>query len=246
MKPAGLSCEMLYPKLKIPFTNSGGIIQLTLSGVNNAWTPKYNDNRFYGLKNEVDARRIDDDIDDRTSDIVSGGGYTYVGLNASDGVDSVVAVILGKSSKYDVPGVNLPNFGTMRTLLGFPDITAIEQVPMGTVADFNKVTFTSSATPDAGSLSNLFVRLNNLPFNSFNANKGSISKILYPLPRIDNAGKSFGSLYFEANERTYLKINNATRVTMTEIAVDIVDINEQLADDLSGNTIVIFHIRKAL
>lgn len=250
MKPAGLSCEMLYPKMTLSSDNSGGVVECEhFSGVNNAWTPKYTDNRFYGLRNEIDGRRIDDDIDERTSGITSSGAagsYSYVGLNASNGVDSTITLVIGKSTKFAVPGVNLPNFGSMRELLGFQEITTIDQVPMATISDFNKVKFVSSATPVPGPLSNLFVRLNNLPFNSFNANKGSISKILYPLPRIDNAGKSFGSLYFEANERTYLKINNATRVTMTEIAVDIVDINEQLADDLSGNTIVIFHIRKAL
>ena len=247
LKPAGLSCEMLYAKISLNADNSSAAIEVAhFSGVENAWSPKYTDDRFYGLRNEVSARRIDDQVDSDTSYYPDASYPAYVGLNASNGIDSVLSLIIGKSTTFDVPGVNKPNFGSIKTILGFQEITTIDQVPMGVVTTLNLVTFTSSATPEAGSLSNLFVRLNNLPFNSFNANKGSISKILYPLPRIDAAGKSFGSLYFEAQQRTYLKINNPGPITMTQISVDVVDINEQLATDLSGNTIVIFHIRKSV
>lgn len=247
-KPAGMSCDMLYPKITI--NEEGHKIKIHhYTGVNNSWSPEYTTARQYGLKNEGDARVIDEDIDKFTSDM-TGSNRTYVGDNASGGVANRVVLITAKNDRYGVgarsgvAGYNKVNFDNIMEILGF-DKAFINEDTYASVTNHNKVKFTSVEEPSINSTNSLFVRLNNLPHTSFNANKGSISKILYALPRQDATGKSFGTLYFEPPERTYIKLNNASPITMTDIAVDIVNFNEQIAYDLNGNTIVCFHIRKS-
>lgn len=248
-KPAGMSCDMLYPKINI--TDDGDQIKFHhYTGVNNTWSPEYTTARQYGLKNEADARAIDEGIDLFTSDFTD-ANRTYLGDNASGGVQNKTVLILGKNDRYGVnartgvAGYNKVNFDNIMELLGF-DKSFIDETTYALVTHHNKVKFTSVEEPSINSTNSLFVRLNNLPHTSFNANKGSISKILYALPRQDATGKSYGTLYFEPPERTYIKLNNVSPIQMTDISVDIVNFNEQIAYDLNGNTICCFHIRKAL
>tara|TARA_R100001591_G_scaffold4386_2_gene10115 strand:- start:5760 stop:7535 length:1776 start_codon:yes stop_codon:yes gene_type:complete len=247
-KPAGMSCDMLYPKITID--EEGDKIKFHhYTGVNNSWSPEYTTARQYGLKNEADARIIDEGIDKFTSDMTD-ADRTYVSLNASNGVANRVVLITAKNDRYGVgvktgvAGYDKVNFDNIMEILGF-DKAFIDENTYASVTNHNKVKFTSVEEPSINSTNSLFVRLNNLPHTSFNANKGSISKILYALPRQDATGKSYGTLYFEPPERTYIKLNNSFPITMTDISVDIVNFNEQIAYDLNGNTIVCFHIRKS-
>ena len=91
----------------------------------------------------------------------------------------------------------------------------------------------------------LFVRLNNFTQNTTNARRGtSTSKIVAHLPRFDNSGNETGGLYFEPQERVYLKLNNTTELTLNQLDVDIVYDNEQLCTAITGKTIIVFHIRQ--
>ena len=89
-----------------------------------------------------------------------------------------------------------------------------------------------------------FVRFSSGTQTSFNANKGSVSKIIYPIPRFDNSGRAYGQLFFECNEKTYIDFNNTDTLILNDIQVEIVDINERPVNDLTGNTIVTFHIKQ--
>jgi len=90
----------------------------------------------------------------------------------------------------------------------------------------------------------LFVRLNNFGLNSYNAGTGSISKILYSLPRFTNSGESSGNgLFFEPSQRVYLPLNNPAPLVVNEFSIDFVNENETLATDLSGKSNVMLHIR---
>ena len=84
-----------------------------------------------------------------------------------------------------------------------------------------------------------------MTFNSVNFSKSSLSKILYHLPRFDNSGAEVGGLFFEPSERVYLKLNNIDDLFINDIEVDIVNSDETLATNLTGKTIVCFHIRDA-
>ena len=76
------------------------------------------------------------------------------------------------------------------------------------------------------------------------ANK-SFSKILYCIPRFDNTGSDTGNLFFESNEKTYVKLNNTTTINVNSLDIDIVSAEEKIAVNYVGQTVVIFHIREA-
>ena len=90
----------------------------------------------------------------------------------------------------------------------------------------------------------MFIRFHATQQQSYNANTGSISKIVYACPRFDVNGSLDGALYYEPHERVYIDMNNAYPLTLTNMAIDIVDVNERLIDDLEGQTQINFHIRK--
>ncbi len=90
-----------------------------------------------------------------------------------------------------------------------------------------------------------FVRLPQFPQTTFNAGKGSISKIVGTIPRFDNSGADTGSLFFEKHDRLYVDLNNTEPIEMTDIKVDIVRSDETFVEDLTGNSEIVFHIREA-
>tara|TARA_R100001594_G_scaffold18974_1_gene37086 strand:- start:1748 stop:3874 length:2127 start_codon:yes stop_codon:yes gene_type:complete len=133
--------------------------------------------------------------------------------------------------------------------IGFPDksfLDQVEGVADGYAALSNAdatVTFSSFAAPDLRSHS-AFVRINNMPIQSYNGAKSSVSKIIYHLPRFTNDGTQLGTLFFAPGEKTYVSLHNTTPEILNNIEVQIVDINERPVQDLSGNTIVVFHLRQ--
>jgi hypothetical protein len=107
-------------------------------------------------------------------------------------------------------------------------------------------TINSDNVPKLISNVSLFVRLNNFTQNSTNARRGtSTSKIVAHLPRFDNSGNETGGLYFEPQERVYLKLNNTNELTLNQLDVDIVYDNEQLCTAITGKTIIVFHLRES-
>jgi len=105
-------------------------------------------------------------------------------------------------------------------------------------------TINSDNVPKLISNVSLFVRLNNFTQNSTNARRGtSTSKIVAHLPRFDNSGNETGGLYFEPQQRVYLKLNNTNELTLNQLDVDIVYDNEQLCTAITGKTIIVFHLR---
>ena len=71
------------------------------------------------------------------------------------------------------------------------------------------------------------------------------SKILYQIPRFSSSGKEYGNLYFEANEKTYVKLNNSEQLNINQLQVDIVNVDETYVRDLVGQTSVVLHFRRS-
>ena len=90
-----------------------------------------------------------------------------------------------------------------------------------------------------------FIRINDLPIQSYNGATSSRSNILYHIPRFSNDGRQSGELFFNAPEKTYIKLNNTQKIMLNQLQVDIVGRNERVVGDLVGSTIVCLHIRKA-
>jgi hypothetical protein len=88
----------------------------------------------------------------------------------------------------------------------------------------------------------MFIRLNNFTQTSFNCMTGSPSKILYHLPRFTNSGEEFGGLFFEPTEKVYVSLNNPSPLVINDLSISIVNVNETLANNLTGKTVVCFHL----
>jgi hypothetical protein len=128
--------------------------------------------------------------------------------------------------------------------LGFQNQIIRESQNQAATSTTNDIVFDSDKVPSLLQLKNMFIRFNGLQQTTFNANKGSISKIIYACPRFDSAGTRTGELYYEPHERVYVDCNNIDDVRLSDVSVDIVDVNEQLCTDLIGTTQINFHIRK--
>ena len=130
-------------------------------------------------------------------------------------------------------------------MLGFQTFPQIKQSIYGLpTSSASGVVFTSLNSGEFA-VSSCFVRLNDLAIQSFNGAKSSMSQIIYHIPRFTNDGKQYGELYFNAPEKTYIKLNNTDKIILNNIKIDIVDRNEVIVDDLQGSTIVALHIRKS-
>jgi hypothetical protein len=103
----------------------------------------------------------------------------------------------------------------------------------------------SQTTPEFHQRS-VFIKSPSLTHQSYNGSTGSMSKILAHLPRFDNAGNEFGSLYFQMNDRVYLKLNNPNEVILQDIQIDLCGGNERIAKDLGGTTEIVLHIRNGV
>ncbi len=90
-----------------------------------------------------------------------------------------------------------------------------------------------------------FVRVKNLTHQTFNMANKAFSKILYCIPRFDSTGSDTGNLFFEANEKTYVKLNNTTIINVNSLDIDLVSADERIATNYVGQTVVIFHIRQS-
>ena len=130
-------------------------------------------------------------------------------------------------------------------LMGFPNRSLVNTPNTTGGSSPFTLTYESDESPELKGTNSLFVRLKNMTFNSVNLAKGSNSKILYHVPAFSNTGTRTGALFFEPNERVYLKLNNTEDLFLSTIEVDMVYADETLATDLVGKTTVLFHIRDA-
>lgn len=181
--------------------------------------------------------------------------FTYKNLNASNAIDYDVVLIGGaerdlstskvnrsETATYVIPYTQRANMGTS---LGFGDYSVLEQSNFATSSSTPANTIILPPSISTLYTNECFIRANNLTGTSYNGAKNSISRILYSLPRFDNAGNTQGNLYFQSNEKTYIKLNNTHELTLNQIDIDLVDRSERIVKDLTGNTIVILYVRKS-
>lgn len=181
--------------------------------------------------------------------------FSYTSLNGSNAIDYKSVLIGGaerdlsstnvnrsETATYVIPYTQRANLGTS---LGFGDYSVLEQSIFATAG--STLANTTIEPPAASTLysNECFIRANNLTGTSYNGAKNSISRILYSLPRFDNAGNTVGNLYFQSSEKTYIKLNNTEQLTLNQLDIDLVDRSERIVKDLTGNTIVILYVRKS-
>ena len=106
----------------------------------------------------------------------------------------------------------------------------------------------SSFAPTAGYVSKTagddvtFIRCPTLTQRSLNGDTKSLSSILCDVPRYTQNNTS-GRVFYSPPEKTYLKLHNKEPLVLNRLSIDVVNSNERLVNDLTGDTTVILHIK---
>ena len=176
------------------------------------------------------------------------GNYLFALLNSANGVDFTHLFTINKfitPDRYDTI-LSTQEFPNMGGRLGFADRAfIISNDTDGYVTGDDSLTITFKSTGELKKTStSSFIRIPNLTHKTFNGAQSGLSKILYQLPQFSNDGRQFGPLYFEANEKTYVKLHNTTPMILNMLQVQIVDSQEKELNSLTGDTQIVFHVRK--
>ena len=248
LKPVADTCRNLYPmafistnKAGAPSTDryltvekfSGRVIDGMKYGKTDWWgqLEALDYTRKYGL--EVDTRPY--------NDAGSGLTHTYLGID-----------IGGYPFQYDFVLVIKPDEvlyteteqASASVMLGFPNIPVLYSVNQ-TANVTGGGYWASLVAPELRSTTSLFVRLNSLPVNTFNAGTSGQSKIIYSAPRFSTGtDKSTGAMFYESPQRTYVSLNNSTELIVNTFDIDIVNADETVASDLLGKSVVVLHIKR--
>ena len=156
-------------------------------------------------------------------------------------------------------GMYYPAFGAnMGDELGFPNIHSVNQTQYGNSKDAGGGAIAlpvnlgsehwdvSSHKIPTYAVHSAFIKCPNLTAQSYNFCKSIPSQILYHIPRFSNEGREHGDLFFEVKDRCYIDLKNQDFINLNQLDVQIVDKNEQIVGDLTGNTTIVFHIRTRL
>ena len=133
----------------------------------------------------------------------------------------------------------------LRDLLGY-QVAIVNENNFGSLHEnLSEIRFESTTKPGVGSIREIFIKLDSLTIESFNGAMSDISKIIYSIPRFDNSGGVVGPLFFENNDRYYLKLNNVAPIQLNRLDCSLVGVNNRLAQGLYGNTVITLHFRKS-
>ena len=167
--------------------------------------------------------------------------HTYQTIIAKVINDYENIFIVGNSQRYMDKALQQgqPNSGNILGFypMGFTPIAGSMTANVG-------ASFASAQRPSLMSQHTSFIRVPTFTHQTYNFGTGNPSKILFQVPRFDNAGTETGALYYQNNDKTYVDLNNAQQLNITELDVHIVRKNETFVEDLTGSTEIIFHVRK--
>jgi len=271
VKPIGVTCNQLYPKIAIHNNDDKNPGTAWLSTWNGHEALGYYENNYFGLVGldypdepseeykEV-YQRIDLSSIYATGEILTRDAdgnvqdYVYKGeLAGHKGIDNKYVLITSEFNDktnnplyFTTPEQSgmVTEDGKLGDILGFPAI--MDQTEYGTATDSGAdVVFQSTRLPDFVPQDSMFLRLKNMAINTYNANKQSISNIIYACPKFDSQGNTGGLLFYEAPERVYVKLNNTEKMIVNSLDIDIVNVNEQVIESLVGNTLAVLHFRKS-
>ncbi len=181
---------------------------------------------------------------------VSLGNYEYRGVNGSQMLGKEIINIVGTDSPYteqvfgnDGQLSRQPNIGpqvgsTFSSI--WPEMVAFGD---GSVHGSYTASFSTASRPATTADRAAYIRVPTLSHQTFNGGTGNQSKILFQVPKFDNAGNDTGALQFQAQDRLYLDLKNAADINLTDINVQFVGSDEKFSDDLTGQASVLFHIR---
>ena len=236
-KPNGQTSWLLYPKVWIA-TPSKSLKMITAQGINTGYSGGANDwtEKQRAGGNYDNVLILDEKPWNNMADAVE---YTYSTASMDFLSDYEVQVVLveGLDIYVNSAGAN------MSEELGFAGREYLDG-SVGTTSS-RKITYTSDTKPESMDSMSVFVRLDNLGNKTYNAHTHQPSKILYHFPRFDANGKSNGyGLFFEPRQRNYVRLHNSEPINVNELALSICNVDEQLATDMIGETIICLDFRK--
>jgi len=209
------------------------------------WTLLYRGIDYSSIYSDGTKRGVAGDLYVYQAELASsaGVGNLWSLLFPTKDDDDEISDYFFLSSQEDLGSLRLSS--DVKYFLGFDGLEV--QTEDATVSNGGAdVLFESDAVAQRSfARTSMFIRMKNQALNSYNTNTRSISNILYSCPRFDAMGNTLGRLFFEPNERVYVKLNNISQEVMNSFDVDIVDVNEKVIENLLGNTIIVFHIRKS-
>lgn len=185
------------------------------------------DSRWIKQCKEVDTRAI---LDPSNASAV----YTPSRMNASNGVDYTVTMIVSPSKTYEAPLANTAQ------IFGFPDRAVVNNP---TVVG-NLVTFQSDSSNTTENVKSIFVRLNGFGQQVLNALTKNKSAILAHLPTADSIHTDGGRIFYEPNRDIWLDLNNPYEIATSDFSIDLIYSNEQYARIAQGQTIVVLYFRE--
>tara|TARA_R110000782_G_scaffold67666_5_gene136688 strand:- start:3104 stop:4939 length:1836 start_codon:yes stop_codon:yes gene_type:complete len=251
MKPIADTCRNLYP---LAF-----ISRLSAQGAAPPVTPRYlTVEKFggrvieglkYGITDwwgQLEAKGLTEmygsQVDFRPyNDTETALTHTYLTAGVSGYIEDYEFVLIIKPDNIDYVETEQAAASVM---LGFPNIPVLDSSSI--TANANGGGYWSSVSPpELRSTTSLFVRLNSLPVNTFNAGTSGQSKIIYSAPRFSTGtDKSTGAMFYECPQRTYISLNNPNELVVNTFDIDIVNADETVASDLLGKSVVVLHIKK--
>ena len=248
-KPISQGCWWMYPKFCLPVVSSHLFLS-AFSGIkSNAIT-----NPYFNSKYSWNARMIKNLTDEEVYNVDSRymnqmtntEKFTYKGVGTDEMKDYVFTIILNEDKKFYIP-TNLASDPYMSRKLGYGDIHILRPDINGVAlggADADKGwSYEPTNVPQILNSGSLFIRLDNFSQRTINGAVGRPSKILYTLPQQDQRGGTSGILYYEPQDRVYVKLGNPSELTLNTFDISICDENEILARTLQDQTIITLHFR---
>tara|TARA_R100001463_G_scaffold74557_1_gene128582 strand:+ start:2473 stop:4527 length:2055 start_codon:yes stop_codon:yes gene_type:complete len=254
-KPVGTTCWNLFPKIMIRKGGRSLTVdkydgrEISLNGVElNADNP--DGSWFVRMMGDESSGRLAMAFDSR--DIYRLGANptatpSYTQLSTTDATDPAgvlndyrFILMLGSGE----PFYRYTGSANLQSRLGFQGKGIVGN---GSSSDSQTQDHSSPDAPDLVDYSSAFIRLDNFTQKSYNAGTGRPSKILYQVPRFDTSNREFGNaLYYEPQERTYIKLHNSKPLKLNELHLSICDNLERLCDaGITGKTVVCLHFRQS-
>lgn len=177
---------------------------------------------------------------------------TYKGLNASNGVDVNVTLVVGNNLLYDPNTTEAnPNNRVRRLLpapnvtrlLGFSPFTALDStLSEAIVITGSQTQFLSIEAPIIIDISKpLLVRLKGLPITTYNGAKSATSQVIYSIGTYNTDTR--GVVYVLPPELIYIDIGNTNDLNISQLGIDLVDVLENLRNNMVGKTIITLCIK---
>ncbi len=165
--------------------------------------------------------------------------HNFLGLQNTDfNLEGSPVIIVKPSEQYKITGgCNTPD------LFGFKNKGVINTFELGGGGDNDTFLVESTSVPALQNTRAIFVRLDNIPTKNINGFKGNSSTILSMLPR-QSKDTEVGRVFYEPNNLMYVDLLNTQEIRLNSFDISFCYVDETFATNLSGQSVVVLHIKQ--